>query len=980
MPQNFVLNAPDGQAYNLSVPDGATEEQIRAKVDQFKQNYAQADAKAKFSQSVDSTPVKPLSTVVGGGRNSFLPGGVQLGTSQENPTDLTLHNNAAEVGVDIHSGLDANLRGQANLLDITPNAKTSALEYLVSKRLEEQGIELPPGVPAVFKEDFTGKLAYWQATPEGKLKPTLVNPPGLDSSDSIVALDEAAQVGIETMAAIGGGLGGAAATGGSPVGAAGGAAIAVGAANAATNKARTMLASAIGLPDEIVEKINSDDMLYEALLSGGFELAGPAVVGAFRGLRNKYASGGLDPADLKGMQEEVTRIKALSDEIFDSTGIRIQPTLGGATGNEALLVAEANTARDAIGTAARDLKTGEIRNRANTGRAIRAINDQEVQTMPRLEGEVDTTALNSEVKDVLGKPGRTAEEQVARAEQDQLTHMDEASALWDRKQFAGIQSDLRAASDLSAEAEDIAWNNFRTQIELNPETGQSNIVLRNSGDQPIPKALAQISQESQQALSDTLRASQAKLVEDLGWKPDPETGMIPRQNLADATLDANQLHVLLSHLKDSKRTLDQGNGLGWRGKDIDTVISAIEEQMGNGTWARRSSNRQINPQKAELISASWELANDATVSKHALFNEKAVRNVIRTDREGNFLAQPNTVRGLLFKPGNAEPLRDVMEVVGRNPEKQAAMLDELNTLYRENVFTDGKFSKGQHDAFLSQYNDHINLITGDDTTDFISNAADFERVVKRSKDRAASTKDMMERAYGRRLTTDELYGGNVADNMLSDQLTNKQVLQVRDRLNRNNPELWGEVKAQGLKVIEEKLLKSGGNEANSATLGKLLTEQGDRIGAMYGPKYKKNLENMQEMLRAMETGKLARGSKTVLNPPWLQVMRSVFGPLSPIQRRVTAGTRFMNGRRKARMQKFIADPEKLGRLVEWSRMSPESLGYLQGGFALFGAGFRETLDENQVQTLDRLSELKGQNTRAVAKVNDERGRDASRHR
>jgi hypothetical protein len=981
MPQSFILTDPDGNQFNMNVPDGATQEQIQAKVDEFKANHAQAAQRNAFGQSIETSPTEGVEADPRRGyrenfqlRHGFTPPGSEK-PSQENPHRNTMLNNAAEKGVDIHGGLGADLRAQANLMDLNPHATEAALEYLVSERLSEMGIELPDGVPAVFKDESTGELAYWKPTQDGKLRPTLVNPVGLDAGDMIIAGDETVQIGAEVIAGFGGAAVGAGSTG-NPFGAAAGGALSVGATNAAVNKARIELARAFGMPDEVIDKIESDDMLYEALLAGGFELAGPAAVGAFRGLRNKYASGGLDPNDLEAMKAEIAKIKALSDEIYEDSGVRITPTLGGATGNEALLVAEANTARDALGKHSRIIKEDVIRNRAATGNAIRAINDNAVQTMPR----VDSTTLGADAKDVLAQPRRTADELTAQAEKGQLEQSEEANALWSRDRYAGIQKDLESASALAAESETIAWDNFRKQIELDPETKVSNIVLRNSGDQPIPRALSGINQESQQALSNSLEQSQKQLVEDLGWKPDPETGLIPRQNLADATLDANQLHVLLSHLKHQARREDAGSGLGWRGQDIHTMIGAIEEQMANGSWARRTSGRMVNPTKAEYISASWELANGATRAKHEMFNTKAVREVFRTNSDGEFLAQPGTVRGLIFKPGNAESLNDVLRVVGNNPVKRAGMIDELNTLYRENVFNEGKFSKGQHDAFVSQYHDHIRLLTGEDQSDFISNAADFNRVVERAQQRSDKIQDMMSNAYGRRLSGDDLYAGNVADDMLSDALSTKQINTIKHRLNREAPELWEEVKAHGLQAIEQRLLKTGGNEANSAQLTKLLADHGPRIGEIYGPKYLRNLQNMETMLSAMERGKLARGSKGSLNPPWLQVMRSVFGPLSPIQRRVTAATRFINGRRKARMQKLIADPDQLDKLVEWQRMSPQGLRYMQAGFALFGASFRESLDEEQLQTLQRVEELRGKNTRAVAAVNDRRGRDPSTHR
>lgn len=974
----FVLADPDGQQYEIGFPDGTPDAVIRAKVDEIKQGWRGNKAREAFAQNIDRSPVQKLPTRI---TSPSLPGGVDIGGSQDNPSEALILNNAAENGIDIYTGLDANLRATADTLDLNPSAKAAALEYLVAKQLKEQGIELPPGIPAVWKEEFSGRTAYWRPTENG-LKATLVNPAGFDGGDALESIDDVAQVGLEAAAAFGGAIGGGALTGGSPAGAVGGGAAAVAAANGAAEKARKEVARSLGIPDEIVEQITSDDLLNEALLAGGFEILGPAAVGAVRMARNRWASGGLDAADvdIEQIKKFVGEMSKVSDELYEATGVRITPSLGGVSGNETILVAEANAKRDAIGAKSAALRESEIRNRAATGNAIRAIHSGEIQTMPGLD--VPSEMLGEKAQDVLTRPRATAAEIEAKALRDQESQMNEAASRWNHERYAGIQKDLRFASEKAQEVETLMWDNYRTQVELDPETSLSNIVLRNTGDAPIPQALAKISRESQAALSDSLRASQQKLVEDLGWKVDPETGMIPRQNLADATLDANGLHVLLSHLKKERRKEAASIGnLGWREGDLDTMITAIEDQMKSGQWARRSSGRAVNPEKARAISASWALANEASIAKHNMFNTKAVKELLKTNPDGTFAKQPGAVRSLLFKPGDAESLNDVLGIVGQNPAKRAAMLDELNTLYRENVFTaDGKFSKGQHDAFLSRYSDHIRLLTDDESTDFIRNAADFANVVKKAEKRRDKVEGLLSNAYGRKLTGEDVYAGNVASDMLSDQLSLKQIETIRNRLNREDPALWGEIKAQGLLVLEEKLLKSGGNEANSRVLSKLLVEDRGRLGTIYGPQYVKNLENMQELLRAMETGQLARGSKIALNPPALQALRSLIGPLSPIQRRITAAVRIDQAWRRNNLSKLMSDPDQLDSLVKWSRMKPNTIASIQAGFSVFGDAYEEIMSDEQRELAEKLASRRGPDSdpiKTLRAVNERRRQERS---
>ena len=980
----YNMKMPDGEIVPVNAPTPEAASSGLKNILKSRETEAQV---SNFAQNIDTTAVEaPPPRFSAEQRMRFRERGMELPKekTQNNADDRVMHKNAADNGVDITTGLPAALRASADLLDLKPAAKAQALDYLINEDLKKAGIVLPDGVPAVFKDEWTGKTAYWKPTEDGKLKATLVNGFGLDSGDSLSALDDVALVGAEVVGAIGGALGGGAATGGHPAGAIAGGTSGVMAANALINKGRKELARELGIPDEIVDQIDSDDMLSEALIAGGFEALGPAAAGGFRAIRNKWFTAGIKPDNIEELKASFAEVGRLSREIEEVSGVRITPSLGQSTGDEAILVAEVNAKRDAVGGKSQNLREADVRNRANTGKAITEINRQAVQTSPRLP-DAETADLGEQAKEILSTPRRDAETVLQNAEGDQLAHFDEIADLWSRPKFAGVQEDLRFASEQAAKSEQIAWDNFRSQVELDPKTGQSNIVLRNSGDMPIPKVLAEISQESQNALSDSLRGAQKQMVEDLGWKVDPETGMIPRSNLADATLDGNQLHVLVSHLKSQARKEDAGQGLGWRGQDIHRVIEAIEDQMANGKWARRSSGREVNPLKNDYINASYELANSASVAKHQMFNHKAVKELYKQDADGKFLKEPGAVRGLIFKPGNTDALSDVLRVTGANPAKRAGMLEELNVLYKEQVLRDGKFSKGQHDAFLSQYNDHINMIADGDTTDFIRTAADMDRVVKEAKRTADQTKDALSDAYGRRLSSEDIYGGNIARDMLSDELTIKQITQVRNRLNRANPALWNEIKAEGMKTMEQKMLKSSGSEANFGAINKIITEDGERLGVIYGPKYLKNLENMRDILSISDRGKLAKGSKISLNPTALQIFRSFLGPLSPIQRKLTAGNKFLNGRRNAKLYDLISNPEKLENLVEWGRMSPGTVGFIQAGEAIFGRSVEAFLSDEDRERANRMEQLRSQNPKSVSvqrlrEINDRRGTDASRHR
>ena len=58
MPQSFIVTDPDGNEYNLTVPDGATQEQIQAKVDEVKTHFSTAKATEAFAGTIDTNPTE----------------------------------------------------------------------------------------------------------------------------------------------------------------------------------------------------------------------------------------------------------------------------------------------------------------------------------------------------------------------------------------------------------------------------------------------------------------------------------------------------------------------------------------------------------------------------------------------------------------------------------------------------------------------------------------------------------------------------------------------------------------------------------------------------------------------------------------------------------------------------------------------------------------------------------------------------------
>lgn len=872
-----------------------------------------------------------------------LPGGMPQRRGEDHPT--TLINNAASAGVDIKTGLNPEMREIADLLYIDPQAKIDAMDYLVRKDLRKRGFQVPDSMPMVYEDPYSGRLAYFRAGEDGSLRPTLVNPPGFDTGDLRENLDDVLGVTAETAV----GLGAAAGTGGVGLGAysaTAGASVAVGGANMVANELRKWAAKDIfGIPESIVEQVDNDDMFDEALTAAGFEMLGPLISGIIRRGANTLSRTDvtLTGDELEAVKERIREVKQLSDDIFEATGARIIPTLSAATGDPALMVMERNARAAMVNKKAAAVTEEEIRNSQATAEAIRAIHEGTVPSGPMLD--IPQNELAEKARRTLRAPVEEAEREATVIETGFRDLADEVDSVWDIGPFEDLRTDMVWATDQVGKLEEVAWDAYRASVETGPD-GVAQIMLRNGQDSPIRTAIAGLQGSSAQALSETIAKSNDELVARLGYAPAAVRG----QRMDALALDGNQLHVLLSHLKHEETLLrNNASKLNWDPNKLREVIGAIETQMSGKGWARRGQGGVLDPNplpedKLQTIHAAYELANDATTLKHNMYSTKGVMELMEQTPLGDWVMPPDGIRALVFKPNDSSALVDVMRVVGGNPHKRDALLDELDKMYKANVFMEGKWSPTQHNAFMNAYRNHLNLLTGGRSDSyFIRNSRDFGNMLKEAQENTQRVTHSLSKIYGRELTAEDMYGGNLVVDMINGKMPPSQIKAVKAALSGRAPELWNSIQQAGLDSLESRMLKTSKSEASLSGMSKLIEENYDRLSAIYGPEYARNLMSLRSMMQVIASGDVGKKSRTQLNTPALQAMRTLFGPLSPIQRRITAGLRISDGNQNRKVMAMIADPERLEDFLRIARMSPMQAGYFGAMSNIFGPAVAETM-------------------------------------
>jgi hypothetical protein len=950
-PNAFIRGG--GLTLGMVIPEDASDEQKSEIFARGKKMLQERIAADQFEARIDRQPTQaPVDlSRLGTPRNPFQPPDPE--TAAEGNLSAQLQQ-AASLGVDVSSGMPARDRFRVGLVGDSPVASTLAAEHFARERLEQAGIQLPPGQSAVFVDESTGLPAYWRPTEDGRVKATLLNPPGLDAGDIAQALPGINAAVVEGLAAVTGAIVAGAPTRSPQLAAIGGATAAGTAAGVATI-GRREFAKLLGVPDEIADNITNDTAMMNALFAAGIDIAAPAALGLFKGIVNGGRFIDVNTKEGRAQFDNLVRNLRESQEASAKLAERgigdVRVTLGQASGDPDILLKELNARRRVIGGRSEQLRVQEIGAQLEVGQAVRNVHENAVRTGPTFPIE----NLEGTAQAALRRPLAEQEKRVLSAEASMEEMLTRQEALRNRGLFQEIQDITEQARRRTLADEAEAWHIFRNQVGYSPETRQSAILLDNRGDTPITQALRNLSQDSQQALSESAAQAQATMARDLGFGQ-------AQQGLTQPQLDVNQLHYLMSHLKQAARS-EQGKALGWREGDLRSVIDAIETQLGiaesplpgfsPAAFRNRGGGPALGEARSDAIRASYMDAAEITRGVHRVFENDSIQKIVAQEPNGAFVHSPSQVGRFVLDPANPHVLRRTLEATGDNPSVRRGLTEEINSRYTREVFDgSGNFSQKRHNEFVDRYRDHLDMLEPGRGSDFIRNAKDMADMVKRAQVKQERIETILRNNFGRKITPTDMYPGNIVGDLMSDGTSPRVVRNVMRQLDRVEPAAAQAIREKAAVHVQNRMLAKAGNTANADQIVRIASEEGDKLGALFGKRYVEDLNLLSDAVRAVERGAVGGASKREIQPLLLQVTRTAFGPLSPIQRRLTAGTKVAHRIAERRLYDLLMSPEKLSAYVRLNRMEPGTVGFVQAFMATgLPTSMMDERDQRMAETL-----------------------------
>lgn len=945
------------RAEQAALPEGGDNE-ARNVLNQLRGQQTQFSEAATLAQNTLTNPVgEPIreEAILGEIQRGLrdLPVDQQFSMLQqelENPLNpQRLREQARQRGVDVHTGAPAHLRAAAANLADDPAAANQAMDWLI-----RQEYDIPDGYPALGRDPQTGELMYPRrisagdieeglAAPgdEGRIRWTLVNIPGLDLGDiaeySVELPFDLAELGVAALTTKGAAAGASLLSTNARI---------VGTEAAASSFIQGMsvdvkkaMAKQIGIPDEIVEQVGLEEAIFRTLLTGGSTLGLSGFVAAYKKLANSKRF--LEPEDVEVLLENVEASERALRRVEEVTGVQVRPSGDLVLGTPETLVFGADERRRVVGPRARDLAVADVRMRQQTARATRELLNSTVEgpvpVLPREGGVVaprqGSDQLGADVQEVLSDvtdPGaRGLAERQARVEANLRGEVDDISKFHAPGRMEAIQNVTYETVDAAAQAEKKSWNTFRELAEFNPETGTSGVQLVNRQDGPIAGALAELRVQAGNALDAQDRAFMEATIKRF-------------EELQNPTLGLEELHRIQSNLKRDVRMAaeaqSRGSQTGFRAADLRRLDQAIDDAIfGEGsTFVRTSTGRPVPKVREDLVNA-YSQARDATrharnLTRSAIVNDITETTFITGGKKGEtqFKMLPGQIKQRLLKPHDASGIYDIIEVTGNNAQTLSDIANELVIDFRNaSLNADGSLRRGAMEQWLNDHQDHIAAVFGPEQSAKIDNIMRMESALTQLRGRASRLQNVMREQYGDifKNAGSSLYPPALVESaMTSSNVTATQINNMMRDLGNIDPRLAQDVQASTAQWIAERVLK-GDVPANVGAFNTVMRRYGAKLRPIMGTEYLRNFAAIRDVVNLEDLAKQAKGSKQIVQPQWLQLTRSLFGPLSRKQRFITAANRVLRQRSALKGLELLSDPRQLNKYVKLQNMKPGTVAY-----------------------------------------------------
>jgi hypothetical protein len=706
--------------------------------------------------------------------------------------------------------------------------------------------------------------------------------------------------------------------------------------------ARNLLGKAHGITDPSAGEIVKRSATRGAIAGGG-SLVGSGVGAAYHNFKSTPNPYFFNKDTAENFEFAAARGQKVAEDIRNMPGgENFNPDVAQLSGEESLLTLRATLASrggstSEMRTSSQLLTNDQSNNRilANllddlttteravtgheTGVAIKELNLQEILKLPPTKQKTELLRLyneNLKSQKSLQSVAGVAEE----GRQTLINRLRGRPAEQVGEKVVNPSTGLHGVVDKLKEQEKAAWNEYEKlvkEFEVQHMGGRP-LGVNIKGIQPL---LSQLERQTGYLWRD---ASKRKFE----TVTDPLQGVISGEKEGYVTLD--ELNFNLSDMKETLRMAQ---------KDVKMDNPAISAQKAAIAALQKVRDDFLSQNmKAPHIAAALETAEATTRHVHETVKRSVAKNFLAQTADGAYkVANPDTVFADIMVPGNPEGMRQWMDIIGGDPRMLQATKDWFGQHYHNSVMRNGLADPQLHKSWMRDYGAQAEMAFGKDFPDIqrlgrigFAVKAGEKKLKMLEQQLKASTYGKIDRMDPEKIVN-AILGAKSGRLKASSQVSNLSLGEVNTLTNiikKNSPETFALLQDRTKEMIRQsmfgdQLTASTSLQLSSKKLGKYLEEsQAQRLSMVMGQTYVDDLMRVQRGLEVMERS--AKGLSMPQDTPALTAFRVIFGPLSKIQRTITAARKYSVLGQEKKLADILTDPAKLREVMRVANMPANS--------------------------------------------------------
>lgn len=354
----------------------------------------------------------------------------------------------------------------------------------------------------------------------------------------------------------------------------------------------------------------------------------------------------------------------------------------------------------------------------------------------------------------------------------------------------------------------------------------------------------------------------------------------------------------------------------------ETLVSIRDQHLSRGPHKDILHNLRVAEEYSNEMSTKW-------------FRSKLVSLIDSPKHAREFMDS-------IFTPGDPSTASRVVAALKGDPDALKTLQLHAQARYADAVFNENNIvDPTRYKQFMKDHGRTMEEIVDESTLGLFRKFGGMgEALAKTIRNQEVAEKAFLNQWQGK---VSRMKSEDIVDKVFfsGSRLSNDETRQMVAWLGKNQPALLERVKAGVQEQLRERLYKKSGDlaEFTMTSLGSILKQQ-EKLAHLFGPRYVQDLRTIYNGL--VIGSRKGTAFNIPMNTPALASFRVIFGPLSRIQRGISAARQYSIVGYEKTLFKILTDPKKLRLAIKYGS-SPVNSDFM--GPILFQLGIQFEDDE-----------------------------------